>query len=95
MSTGRNKAQVVPTPEVMAFVEEMTPALTDFQKVTHACPHCNQPVLYPLLVRQEHAETFQMLIDAANKYLHKTGVTAAMLADIRAQCIIAIASRKP
>jgi hypothetical protein len=91
----RTDLQVIMSPDVSRCVEEVLTDVPDIGAVSHDCPHCGLPVRYPLMVKQEYAETFQLMIDAAAKYLKKTGVTAAMLADIRAQCFIAIGRRAP
>lgn len=92
--SGRTKLQIVPDPELVKFLEDSIPALTAFETVTHKCPHCEYPVMYPLIVNEGHVQTLQLMLDAASKYLRKHGVMAEMLAEIRANCIIEIARRK-
>lgn len=57
------------------------------------CPHCGLAIRYPLIARKSDIELFAQMMASAAKVMDKHGITANLLADIRAQCLIAIAKR--
>lgn len=66
----------------------------DLPRITHACPHCRCPVVYPLIARKSDIELLQRTMDVAAKVMLDYGITGNLLADIRAQCITAIAKKE-
>lgn len=66
---------------------QMPPSIED------VCPHCRAPILYPLIARKSDIELFEKMIISADKVMQKYGITANLLAEIRAQCLIEIAKR--
>lgn len=61
--------------------------------IEHKCLYCGHATRFPLIARQTDVEMFEALIESAHKVMNKHGITANLLADIRAQCYIEIAKR--
>lgn len=60
----------------------------------HNCPHCSNPVRYPTVARQQDIEDFTLIMRSASDVMKRHGITANLLADIRAECHIQIAKNK-
>lgn len=58
------------------------------------CPHCGLSIRYPLIARKSDLELFATMMASAAEVMDRHGITANLLAEIRAQCVIAMA-RKP
>lgn len=76
---------------IACTLEEMRQQIP--QTIEDVCPHCRGPILYPLIARKSDIELFKEMIISADKIMQKYGITANILADIRAQCLIEIAKR--
>lgn len=59
------------------------------------CPHCGLSIRYPLVARQSDLELFEKMMHSAFNVMKRHGITANLLADIRAECLIAMAKRGP
>ena len=57
------------------------------------CPHCALPVRFPLVARRSDIDLFVALINSAQEVMQRYDITGALLADIRAECLIAIAKK--
>lgn len=57
------------------------------------CPHCGCAIRYPLIARKRDIDLFTQMIATAHEVMDKHGITANLLADIRTQCVIAIAKK--
>lgn len=60
----------------------------------HNCPHCANPVRYPTVARQQDIDDFSRIMESAYKVMERYGITANLLADIKAECHINIAKNK-
>ena len=60
----------------------------------HNCPHCANPIRYPTVARQQDIDDFIKIMESAYKVMERHGITANILADIRAECHIQIAKKK-
>lgn len=58
---------------------------------THQCCHCGCPIRYPIIARKSDIEAFSKLMKSAYRIMDKHGITANLLADIRADIAISIA----
>ena len=67
--------------------------LTIMPTVEQRCPHCGLPIRYPLIARESDIKLFENLMRSAFDVMLRHGITANLLADIRTQCIIAIAQK--
>lgn len=57
------------------------------------CPHCGLSIRYPLVARRSDIELFEKMMRSAFAVMDRTGITANLLAEIRAQCLIAMAMK--
>ena len=57
------------------------------------CPHCGLSIRYPLVARRSDVELFEKMMHSAFDVMRRHGITANLLADIRAQCLIAMAKK--
>lgn len=69
-------------------------ALADLPEHSTPCPHCGVPIRFPLVAREQDLSEFESLMRSAFRVMDKYGITANLLAEIRAQCVIEIAQRK-
>lgn len=58
------------------------------------CPHCSNPIRYPIIAKQSDVELFETVMRSAYEVMDRYGITANLLADIKAQCAVAIANQK-
>jgi hypothetical protein len=58
------------------------------------CPHCGFMIRYPLVVRHSDLVFFESIMRSAFTVMERHGITANLLADIRAECLIAIAKKR-
>lgn len=58
------------------------------------CPHCGLVVRYPVFARQSDLDNFALIMDSAFAVMERHGITAALLSEIRADCLIAKAKRE-
>lgn len=61
--------------------------------ISEQCPHCGIPIRYPLIAKRSDIEAFRRMMRVADEVMLKHGITANLLADIRAQCLINIAKK--
>ena len=54
---------------------------------------CGDLMRFPLVVRKEDVELFTVVMNSAYEVMDKHGITAHLLNDIKAQCVISIANR--
>lgn len=57
------------------------------------CPHCGLSIRYPLIARKSDIDLFATMMRSAAEVMRKHGITANLLADIRAQCVIEMAKK--
>ena len=59
------------------------------------CQHCGYPNRYrhPVVARQSDIELFESMMRSAFEVMDRHGITANLLADIRAQCLISMANK--
>jgi hypothetical protein len=81
--------------QVETFIGDI---LEDVSKATyathsHSCPHCDMPVRYRTIARQQDIEDFQQLMETAYRVMDACGITANLLSMIKAECYIEIARR--
>lgn len=57
----------------------------------HPCYHCGNLIRYPIIARRSDINDFSELMRSAYRIMDKHGITANLLADIRADLIISIA----
>lgn len=69
-------------------------SLSALPEHSHPCPHCNYMVRYPTIARQRDIDDFHMIMESASKVMERHGITANLLADVFAECHIAMASQK-
>ena len=62
--------------------------------VENKCHHCGLVMRFPLVARESDVKDFKTLIHSAYDVMERHGITANLLADIFAQCHIAIAKNK-
>lgn len=58
--------------------------------IEEKCPHCGVVIRYPLIARKSDIDLFQQVMASAYLVMLRHGITANLLADIRADCVIAI-----
>lgn len=58
---------------------------------SHNCPHCGNIVRYPTIARQQDIDDFIKIMNSAFDVMRRYGITANLLAEIKAQCFISIA----
>lgn len=58
------------------------------------CPHCGFSIRYPLIARKSDVELFEKVMKSAFDVMARHGITANLLADIRAECLIAMAKKR-
>jgi hypothetical protein len=63
------------------------------EDVAHACPHCACLVRYPKAVAAADFDRMAGLIRMVERYADDKGITAKMIADVMAQCHIAVAMK--
>ncbi|HET7674763.1 MAG TPA: hypothetical protein VFL54_04510 [Gammaproteobacteria bacterium] len=66
----------------------------DLPQHTRPCPHCGLPVMYPTIARAQDIKDFQMIMNSAARVMEKYGITANLLAEIRADCLTALARQR-
>jgi len=66
---------------------QMPPVIED------KCCHCGLVMRFPLVARKSDIDLFEMLLESAYQVMERHGITANLLADIKADCIISIASK--
>jgi hypothetical protein len=80
--------------ELLTWIGETLEQMAQEQGlIVTKCPHCDCPVRFPLVARQSDIELFSDLIRSSQEIMRRYGITGAMLADIRAECLIAIAKK--
>ena len=59
------------------------------------CQHCGYLNRYrhPVVARQSDIELFESMMRSAYEVMDRHGITAHLLADIRAQCLISMANK--
>ena len=62
--------------------------------VEDKCPHCGLSIRYPLMARKSDVELFEKMMKSAFDVMARHGITANLLADIRAECLIAMAKKR-
>lgn len=73
------------------FIADALISQSTIKTSTHSCYHCGCPIRYPVIARQSDINAFSKLMKSAYKIMDKHGVTANLLADIRAEIAINIA----
>lgn len=63
-------------------------------ETSQKCPHCALVIRHPLIARQSDINDFSLLMKSAYEVMRRHGITAALLAEIRAGACIAIAKRQ-
>ena len=58
------------------------------------CPHCGLSIRFPLIARKSDVELFKKMMALAAEVMDRHGITANLLADIRAQCLIAMTQKR-
>jgi rRNA maturation protein Nop10 len=58
------------------------------------CPHCGLVIRFPIMARRSDIDRFAALMRSAEEVLGRHGITAHLLAEVRAQCLIALARRQ-
>lgn len=66
---------------------------TSMPVISEQCPHCGYPIRYPVMAKKSDLERFNRLLHTAAEVMRKHGITANLLADIRAQCLINIVKK--
>ena len=80
--------------ELLTWIGETLEQMAQEQGlIVTKCPHCALPVRFPLVARRSDIELFAALINSAQEVMQRYGITGALLADIRAECVIAIAKK--
>jgi hypothetical protein len=76
--------------ETLQEMAEMEMATTE-----RRCQHCGYLNRYrhPVVARQSDIELFESMMRSAFEVMDRHGITANLLADIRAQCLIAMANK--
>lgn len=76
--------------ETLQEMAEMEMATTETR-----CQHCGYINRYrhPVVARQSDIELFESMMRSAFEVMDRHGITANLLADIRAQCLIAMANK--
>lgn len=52
------------------------------------CPHCGLNIRYPIIARQDDIDRFEKIMQTACRVMDDYGITANLLAEIRARCMI-------
>jgi len=80
--------------ELLTWIGETLEQMAQEQGlIVTKCPHCDCPVRFPLVARRSDIELFAALINSAQEVMQRYGITGALLADVRAECLIAIAKK--
>lgn len=76
--------------ETLQEMAEMEMATTETR-----CQHCGYLNRYrhPVVARQSDIELFESIMRSAYEVMDRHGITANLLADIRAQCLISMANK--
>lgn len=68
--------------------EYIADCLATFPVSTHECYHCGHPIKYPVIARQSDIDNFRELMKTAYRIMDKYGISAHLLADIKAELVI-------
>jgi hypothetical protein len=92
---GRNGVMHIQKTDHTQFIVDTLQSMQQaMPNVSHGCPHCGLQIRYPLIVRDSDIEIFNKLMKSAYRVMDRHGITANLLADIFAECHIAIAMKK-
>lgn len=82
--------------KTMAFLSETLNEISMRELPIHSqnCPHCGNLVRYPTVARQQDIEDFEKIMNSAFAVMKRHGITAHLLAEIKAECFIAKAKGK-
>jgi hypothetical protein len=69
-------------------------SLAELDTHSHNCPHCGILVRYPTVARQQDIDDFTKIMNSAFDVMRRHGITANLLAEIKAECFISIAKAK-
>jgi len=58
------------------------------------CPHCANPIRFPIIAKQSDVELFETVMRSAYEVMDRYGITVNLLAEIKAQCVVALANQK-
>ena len=79
------------------WLGETLQEMTEMEMATTVsrCQHCGYPNRYrhPVVARQSDIELFESMMRSAFEVMDRHGITANLLADIRAQCLISMANK--
>lgn len=75
------------------FLESTLTKISRMELDTHShnCPHCENLVRYPTVARQQDIDDFKKIMESAFDVMKRHGITANLLAEIKAECFISIA----
>lgn len=91
MENNAGKLLIEQDSELLTFVSEVLTTQPILRTSTHLCFHCGYPTRYPVIARQSDIDAFSELLKSAYRIMDKHGITANLLADIRADIAISIA----
>lgn len=88
------KMNIEKTKDLSSFLSE---TLTEISRIeldvhSHNCPHCGNLVRYPTVARQQDIDDFRKIMESAFDVMKRHGITANLLAEIKAECFIAKAT---
>ena len=61
------------------WLEEALPVCSSFETAHCSCGHCGEPIVFPIVIRQEHRDAINELLALADKYLEEKGAQQKML----------------
>lgn len=81
--------------KILSTVRDGLSVIADASYKTHQhqCHHCGLPIRYPIIARRQDIDDFKTLMDSAYRVMNKYNITANLLAEIIADCHIAIAKK--
>lgn len=91
MGTERDKLFIEDDTNLHRFIADTLISQETVKTSIHICHHCGCPIRYPIIARNSDIEAFSKLMKSAYSVMDKHGITANLLADIRADLAIRIA----
>ena len=64
-----------------------------YDRIEDQCPCCHHTITFPIIARKSDIAAFKLIIHSACKVMDKHDITAHLLADITAECVMAIARK--
>ena len=91
MGNESDKLLIMDDTNLHRFIADALISQATVKTSTHQCYHCGCPIRYPIIARKSDIDAFSKLMKSAYKIMDKHGITANLIADIRAEIAISIA----